>query len=358
MALGDGTAWDETTPSNATNVSDGDDHIRDLRLGTRIRLAKEHVTPAASSVGGEHTFITLQQQATKPTLSGSQTGAVYIKAVSGTDEMFYENSAGTELQLTSAGALNVSIAAAYPIGYLYGGVISNNTSDATNDLDISACYCRASDDSCNISVSALTKRVDATFSAGTGNGGLDTGTIGAVADVIYIYAISDGASTTDILFSKDSSAPTMPGGYTKKRLIGTRYWTGSAWIKWYTKGTGNEKTVYYDSPNTVTTTFSGTSFTNVDLSTYLDGTYAQEALVSIIAVGSGASSGYIYIRPDGGSASVANATGWAVDVGSSSAGASYTGLIPVTTAGIFELAVSSVYSGGTEIYVRGYKESL
>jgi hypothetical protein len=106
MALGDGTAWDETTPSNATNISDGDDHIRDLRIGTRIRMEKEHVAPAATSAGGEHKFITLQAQGTKPTLSGSQIAAVYSKDVAGVKELFFEDSAGTETQITTAGALN------------------------------------------------------------------------------------------------------------------------------------------------------------------------------------------------------------------------------------------------------------
>jgi len=110
MALGDGTAWDETTPSNATNLRDGDDHQRDLRIGTRIRLAKEHVTPAAASVGGEHTFITLQTQGAKPALAGAQTGGLYLKDVgAGVIELFYEDEAGNEIQVTSgSGTINNS----------------------------------------------------------------------------------------------------------------------------------------------------------------------------------------------------------------------------------------------------------
>lgn len=54
MALGDGTAWDETSPSNSSLISNGDDEIRDVRVGVRKRIEKEHITPAGSSVGGEH----------------------------------------------------------------------------------------------------------------------------------------------------------------------------------------------------------------------------------------------------------------------------------------------------------------
>lgn len=54
MALGDGTAWDETSPSNSSLIANGDDEIRDVRVGVRKRIEKEHTTPAGSGVGGEH----------------------------------------------------------------------------------------------------------------------------------------------------------------------------------------------------------------------------------------------------------------------------------------------------------------
>lgn len=54
MALGDGTAWDEASPAASGQIPQGDDEIRDLRIGVRIRMEKEHVTPATSSAGGTH----------------------------------------------------------------------------------------------------------------------------------------------------------------------------------------------------------------------------------------------------------------------------------------------------------------
>lgn len=53
-ASGDGTGWDEASPSDGSKISTGPIEIRDLRVGVALRLAKEHVDPAASSVGGEH----------------------------------------------------------------------------------------------------------------------------------------------------------------------------------------------------------------------------------------------------------------------------------------------------------------
>lgn len=113
MALGDGTGWDETTPTDLTVAINIDDYNRDLRLGTRSRLAIEHEWPtsqSATSEAGKHKFITLQEQAAKPTIAGTQLGAVYIKTVgAGLQEIFYENEAGSEIQITDRTALNETV---------------------------------------------------------------------------------------------------------------------------------------------------------------------------------------------------------------------------------------------------------
>ncbi len=52
--LADGTTWDENVPVIGSDRRDGHQEILGLRKGTRIRLAYEHETLAASSAGGEH----------------------------------------------------------------------------------------------------------------------------------------------------------------------------------------------------------------------------------------------------------------------------------------------------------------
>ncbi|MFO1185836.1 MAG: hypothetical protein U1E56_13795, partial [Bauldia sp.] len=68
---------------------------------------------------------------------------------------------------------------------------------------------------------ALTKRSDATWAVGSGNGGWDTG--GAKANDSWGYVWLIGRSDTgvvDALFSASATAPTMPSNYDKKRRIG------------------------------------------------------------------------------------------------------------------------------------------
>lgn len=111
MALGDGTAWDETTPTNSSNANDIDDFNRDLRKGIRIRMEYEHDALVGSSGGGKHKFITLQQQSAKPTLSGSQVAALYTKDDGASDQdLFFEREDAVEMQLTDGDFLNPEMA--------------------------------------------------------------------------------------------------------------------------------------------------------------------------------------------------------------------------------------------------------
>lgn len=110
---------------------------------------------------------------------------------------------------------------ARPLGYIYGLTLSNNVSDATNDIDISAGQATDTTGAFTLTLaSTMTKRLDAAWTAGTGNGGLDAGSIAnAEYNVWEIRKDSDGS--IDVLFSISPTAPTMPAGYTAKRRIGS-----------------------------------------------------------------------------------------------------------------------------------------
>lgn len=107
-----------------------------------------------------------------------------------------------------------------PIGYYYLGGINNNTSDLSHDIDISPSEFKSDTNDYDIIINqTLTKQIDASWSEGNDAGGLDTGA--ATGDTwYYVYAILNPTTdTSDVLFSASSSSPTLPSGYTKKRLI-------------------------------------------------------------------------------------------------------------------------------------------
>ena len=106
-------------------------------------------------------------------------------------------------------------------GYIFGLSMLKNAGDATNDVDI-AVGNAASDTSpyyMMVLSSALTKRIDASWAVGTGNGGLDTGAVGNNTYYLWLIQRSD-TGVVDALFSLSSSAPTMPANYDLKRLLG------------------------------------------------------------------------------------------------------------------------------------------
>lgn len=107
-------------------------------------------------------------------------------------------------------------------GHIYGLTLSNSVSDPVNDIDIAAGEC-ASDSSVSVVISlasSLTKRLDAAWAVGTGNGGLDTGAIGNATYHVWLIQRSD-TGVVDALFSLSATAPTMPTNYDRKRRIGS-----------------------------------------------------------------------------------------------------------------------------------------
>lgn len=104
--------------------------------------------------------------------------------------------------------------------------MANNSSDANNDIDFSAGFCCDSTLAVKITNTAMTKQLDASWSAGTNAGGLDTGSK-ANSTWYHCFAISKADGTSDFLFSTSSTSPTMPTDYVNKRRIGAIKTDGS-----------------------------------------------------------------------------------------------------------------------------------
>ncbi|ACE92033.1 hypothetical fusion protein [Rhizobium etli CIAT 652] len=120
-------------------------------------------------------------------------------------------------------------------GYLFGGEISNNATDLTNDLDIAAGVA-ATDDSTPalMDFTAVTRQLDVAY--GTGNGGrFDS----AIADgTWHIFACTNGSDVA-IGMSQSlnpTSAPNYPAGYTKYRRLGSRVRISGAWRRVVQRG--------------------------------------------------------------------------------------------------------------------------
>ena len=116
---------------------------------------------------------------------------------------------------------NLPSSASLPNNYLTGLILSNNSTDPTNDINITVGQCRDSTNAEDmVLAAALTKRLDASWAVGTNAGGLDTGSIANTTYHVFLIKRSD-TDVVDVLFSTSATSPTMPANYNYKRRIGS-----------------------------------------------------------------------------------------------------------------------------------------
>jgi len=127
-------------------------------------------------------------------------------------------------------------------GFIGGLTITNNGSDGDHDIDIAVGSARDYTDAVTMTQGtvALTKRIDATWVVGDGNGGLDSTDTVANNTGYGVYLIRrSGTGVVDVMFSTDmtaaGSALTLPTNYDQKRLIGWVRTDGSANITAFTQ---------------------------------------------------------------------------------------------------------------------------
>jgi len=182
--------------------------------------------------------------------------------------------AGSGISLTYTGADSgtgdVTVAAAGgSTSYIYRGhisglVMANNGTTPTTDIDITVGEATDTTVADVMALaSTLTKRLSTAWAVGSGNGGLDTGSV-ATSTWYYVWLIRrSDTGVVDALFSTSATSPTMPANYDAKRLLGSIKTDGSsnilAFTAYETAGSGVD--VLWSSPpldinlaNTLTTT--------------------------------------------------------------------------------------------------------
>jgi hypothetical protein len=143
--------------------------------------------------------------------------------------------------------------------------LSNNISSPNTDIDFSSGVFQFADGSGRAAVSALTKKLNANWVAGTNQGGLDTGTK-TTSTWYHCYAIYNPTTqVSDFLFSTGATTPiVLPSGFTKYKWIGAILNTsGNVILSFIQDGktiTYNSILIY-DSPSIPTTPTVASCFT-------------------------------------------------------------------------------------------------
>jgi len=163
-------------------------------------------------------------------------------------------------------------------GFIAGLGLVTGT-DTANDIDISVGSCRDSSDAVNMVLAAtLTKRSDAAWAVGSGNGGMDTGTKPNNGTLhIWLIKRSD-TGVVDALFSVSATSPTMPASYDYKRLIGSRCTDSSGNIlNMHQYGDLN----YYDTPPALDVSVTNQSTTAITRTLSTPGGRRLEAILNV-----------------------------------------------------------------------------
>ncbi len=148
----------------------------------------------------------------------------------------------TDATLTALAALQTTTVAPLINGLLFGCTLSNNGSDATNDIDIAAGTCADYTGAQVVTVAALTKQLDANWAAGTNQGMRYSGA--AITNTTYHIYVAWKADGTQDIYADPSAvyatvlshlqAETGGSGYLYLRRIGSIVRTGGA-IKGFTQ---------------------------------------------------------------------------------------------------------------------------
>ena len=170
--------------------------------------------------------------------SGSEDGEAQIRAtIAGADSIIARLGASAHIGGAVVGGMNLSEYQQngqlfLPRGYIDGLILSNDATDASNDLDIAVgCAVDGGGTQMMVLASAIVKRLDAAWAVGTNQGGLDTGAE-ASSTWYHVWLIRrPDTGVVDVLFSTSPTAPTMPANYTQKRLIGAFYNTSGSIIR-------------------------------------------------------------------------------------------------------------------------------
>lgn len=265
------TAFSGTpTYISATSFSVTGDQTNTLQVGRQIKSTNTGGTTYSTitaSVFGAVTTVTVSN--VSGTLDSGLSAVSYGLLAAVNPSLPNSAAARTSLGAGAVGAavfVSASRDAAYaalgPLRtYISGLTYGNNAADATNDIDIFAGEASDGTNAVLLSLgSTLTKRLDAAWAVGTGNGGLDTGSIGNSDYYIWLIGRTD-RTADDVLFSLSSTAPSMPTDYTYKRLIGWFKRVGGtivAFTTYETEGGGlelswNVPTLDINLANTLTT---------------------------------------------------------------------------------------------------------
>ena len=232
---------DPAATGNGTLINSSTLTLRGINVGSTLYPGQSG-TFVADSDGTHLDFVSGIQPATSTSLggffskdcsSGSQfvqtlgtNGSVTCATPGGGTVTSITPGAGVSSSQTSSSATPITttgtlyLDCSYLPAFMGGLTLSNDGTSPNTVIDVAAGSACDGTNAVAMKIAAFTKTLGA-WTAGSGNGCLDTGTV-ANATWYALFLIKNTTSgTTDILCSITPSGPTMPSGYSYSRWIGS-----------------------------------------------------------------------------------------------------------------------------------------
>ena len=160
-------------------------------------------------------------------------------AIADADLFIIDDGAGGTNRKVAASRIKTYVDAGLSRGYLSGVGLSNNSSDSEHDIDIAVGEARDTADGVDLTVSStLTKRIDATWASGSGNGGMANGVSLSTNTWYHVYLVELDAGGTDAGFDTSTTAANLvatSGVASAYRRIGSVLTDGSSNILNFTQ---------------------------------------------------------------------------------------------------------------------------
>lgn len=173
-------------------------------------------TPAAAATLGANHFFNVKNDSTgiviiDPTGSETINGALTVTLNPGSEAFVICDGVAFWASIVSQQASGPD--------YVQGLTLSNNAVDAANDIDIAVGSAKSGSRVVSLA-SVFTKRLDANWAAGSGNGGLDTGSK-ANSTTYHVHSIINASTGVgDAIFSLSATTPTVPSGWSLVQRLG------------------------------------------------------------------------------------------------------------------------------------------
>lgn len=218
---------------NNTGVADAPVSVAMAPVVAAETLADGRTAFGATLVG-DSVFTAVSAAAARSALSAAGSGAVGSSGLTmATGRLLGRTTASSgaieEISVGGGLALAGSVIAAAIRGYIDG--LTMSTAGSSTTMTIGAGQATDSTNAVTMSLVASISKTTSAWAVGTGNGGLDTGSI-ANSTWYYFYLIRrPDTGVVDVIFSLNSTSPALPTNYTQFRYIGAGLTNGSGqWV--------------------------------------------------------------------------------------------------------------------------------